>query len=143
MGVVVRRCDECGEPYEAKRARSRFCGVNCRNAYGRRPAEQRAAAGPPAGSIAAGLPLVARSTTIADRLQAELEKLGVGGRYEAGIVVGLAEQLDQRAVTGAAYVSLSKEVDRRVEALRMAAERPDDPAVAIQHRLEQKRLRLA
>lgn len=136
---MQRACDYCGEMYEAKTKQSRFHAPKCRVAMH----EARKTGRPvPAASRAAAPAKPDRNTDIADRLARELTELGVDGQYEAAVVVGLARQLDSGVVTGAAYVSLSKEVDRRVDALRLKAPKPDDPAVVIRERFEEKRLRL-
>lgn len=136
---MQRSCDACGDPYEAKTSRSRFCSVACRVAqhradHGAGPDSHREQAGPGKDRPSRG---------VQPALMAEFEKLGVAEEYEARVALGLAEQLDSRVLVGAAYVSLSKELDRRVDALRLKAERPDDPAAAVKGRLAEKRLRLA
>lgn len=137
---MQRPCDFCGNQYEAVRKNSRFCETKHRVAYAKAkqsgrpvPAEQPTAPAEPA------------STDVADRLERELRKLGVFDAYEAGVVLLMAQQLDSGRHSGAAFVSLSKEVDRRVDALRLKAERPDDPTRVIRDRVEEKQahLRLA
>jgi len=81
-------------------------------------------------------------THAAAKLDAEFTQLGVADLYEAEVAVGIARQLDSGVIAGAAYVSLSKELDRRVDALRLRAEKPDDPARAVKDRLAEKRLSL-
>lgn len=133
---MERNCDYCGKVYDAKRDTSRFCETNHRVAFhkkGKRPLPTAVA-----GSAA---PPLARPD-VGSKLAAEFEKLGVADTYEAGLALWLAGQLDSGTVTGTAGVSLSKELDRRVDVLRLKADRPDDPARAIQDRLEEKRLRL-
>lgn len=137
---MQRPCDFCGQPYEALRKNSRFCETKHRVAY--------AAAmktGRPIPAVTQAAAIEPMSTDVADRLERELRKLGVFEKYEAAIVVGMAKQLDSGAMVGTAYVSLSKEVDRRVDALRLKAERPDDPTRVIRERVEEKQahLRLA
>lgn len=133
---MQRACDLCGLAYEAKRATSRFCSPKHRTAWakGRRPTSPIV---PP--------PLVRDTLSwpkVSESLARELAELGVLDTYEAAIALGTAKQLDSGVIVGAAYTSLSKELDRRVDALRLRGERLDDPARAIQARLEQKRLRL-
>lgn len=128
---MERQCDCCGDPYEAKTKRSRFCSTNCRVAYSRgaRPTAP-ATPGPPV------------STKVADALVQDLTTLGVVETYEAAIAIGMAKQLDSGTVQGSAYVSLSKEVDRRVDALRLKAEKPDDPVRLILGAVEEKQSHL-
>lgn len=82
------------------------------------------------------------STEVADALGAELERIGLAGTYEGRVAMGIASQLDHGNVVGAAYASLSKELDRRVDALRLKAEMPDDPARVLRERVEGKRAHL-
>jgi ABC-type glutathione transport system ATPase component len=82
------------------------------------------------------------STTIADALREELVELGVVRKAEAAIALQLARQLDGGSVVGSQYVALSKELDRRVAALRLMGERPDDPVSAIRRRLAAHRLEI-
>jgi hypothetical protein len=133
---VERACDLCGTVYEAKRATSRFCKPAHRTAWARgaRPKADLPAPPPPAEQPA--LPKVS------DQLAQELQELQVLDTYEAAIALGLAKQLDSGVITGAAYTSLSKELDRRVDALRLRAEKPDDPARAVKDRLAEKKLSL-
>lgn len=81
-------------------------------------------------------------TEVADALGRELAALGLADHYEARIAVQLAGQLDDGSVRGAGFVSLSKELDRRVEALRLKAERPDDPTKRVHAAVEEKRAHL-
>ena len=113
-----RVCETCGESLEGTHPRRRYCDAACKQA-GFRKAHRA-----PARSSGA------RSSLVADALRVELEKLGVVASYEAQIAVGIAGQLDSGTVVGAAYASLSKELDRRVDALRLSAERKDSPAQA-------------
>lgn len=140
---MERLCDACGDPYEAKTRRSKFCSTACRVAKSRE--RHRAAADADRAQDApasVGEPRQPPSTKVKDQLLAELLRLGVAETYEASIAVGIAKQLDAGVVVGAAFVSLSKELDRRVDALRLKAERPDDPVVRIRGALEEHRLRL-
>lgn len=142
---MQRACDSCGDPYEAQTKRSRFCSDRCRVAqhYAKKSGKTPA---PTATLSTAACPSVAGSADdekIAPALRGEFEKLGVLGMYEARTALGLARQLDSGTIVGAPYTSLSKELDRRVDALRIKAEKPDDPAAAVKGRLQEKRLRLA
>jgi hypothetical protein len=132
---VQRECDLCGVIYEAQRRTSRFHDPNCRVAWSR-------GARPPAREAEAEEKPRMDSTDVASRVERELAELRVADRYEAGIVVGIARQLDSGVVHGTAYVSLSKEVDRRMDALRLLAERPDDPVAKVEAQLHAHRLHL-
>ena len=138
---MQRACDLCQTQYEAKHVSSRFCAGKCRTAWkrGKRPTATALAAAPAQSAI----PLA--SAKVSTALEHELAALGVDDTYEAAVALGLARQLDSGAIIGAAYVSLSKEIDRRIDMLRLRAELPHDPARDVRERLEAKRadLRLA
>jgi hypothetical protein len=128
--VDPRACDACGTIYQPKRATSRFCPNNgaCRVAYkrGKRPPVEA----PPVGDD---------EDAIAPALREEFEELGVLKHYEARTALKLARQLDSGAIVGSAFTSLSKELDRRVDALRLKGDLPnDDPGQAIQERFQEK-----
>lgn len=137
---MERPCDSCGDPYEAKTKRSRFCSTRCR--VSKHEEDKRAAV---AGVEPTKAP---RSSTgpvlngVHDRLTRKLTTLGVIDDWEAGVVLGLAKQLDSGAIVGSQYVSLSKEIDRRVDKLELAAVRPDDPVRRVASAVEEKQARL-
>lgn len=127
MATMKRPCAAgCGREVVG-RADKRWCSEVCR---------KRARRAQPA--TVTHLPTMPPSTRVADALTRELTELGVVETYEASTALGLARQLDEGRVIGAGYVSLSKELDRRVERLRLTAEVPDDPARAIKDRLNAK-----
>lgn len=123
-------CDcGCGASLEGLDKRRRFFSDACRKASKRRgPVEE------PAPAVVC--------TKVSDALLLELTELRMVDRVEAQIALGLARQLDDGSVRGAAYVSLSKEVDRRLDALRLKAELPDDPARAAEEAVAAKRAQL-
>ncbi len=85
------------------------------------------------------------STTVQALLSSELMRLGVADSYEGAVVLGLAAQLDGGLVLGTAYVSLSRELDRRVEDLRRRAPAAglDDHTATARDALRAKRLDIA
>jgi hypothetical protein len=133
---VERACDLCGSLYEAKRKTSRFCKPAHRTAWAKGARPKADLPAPVKDEDDSALPKVSES------LARELRELGVLDTWESAVALRLAKQLDSGVITGTAYTSLSKDLDRRVDALRLKAERPDDPARAIAERLEQKQLRL-
>ena len=131
MATTRRPCAAgCGAEVVG-RADKRWCSEVCRKRAGR--------AGP---ATVTQLPTSPPSTAVADALRRELVELGVAQTYEARTALGLAEQLDSGRLVGAGYVSLSRELDRRVDSLRLRAVRPDDPARLLREALEAKRLEL-
>lgn len=131
---MERTCDFCGDLYEPKTKASRFCKDQHRVSF-----HKANKAGRVIPAEAATAPAVPAKTDVADRLKRELVTLGVFEQYEAAVVVQMAEQLDSGKIVGTAYVSLSKEVDRRVDALRLKAVRQDDPAQQVLGRVEEKK----
>lgn len=137
MPAVQRSCDLCLTRYEANHPSSRFCSGRCRTAWkrGKRPTTIVPAA-------ALSQPPSTASTHVSEALERELRELGVAQSYEGVVALGLARQLDNGTITGTAYVSLSKELDRRVESLRVKAERPEDPARAAKDAIAEQRAQL-
>lgn len=82
------------------------------------------------------------STEIADRYRQEFSDLGVLNTGEAQIVLGMCVQLDAGDIRGSAYVSLSKEVDRRVDALRLRGDRPDSKVSQLRESVVEKQSHL-
>lgn len=123
----LRVCDcGCGESLEGLHHKRRFFADACRKASKRkRPAAAEEDLPP--------------CTKVTDALDRELRKLGVADTYEGQVAMGLAAQLDDGSVRGAAYASLSKELDRRVDALRLKADVPDDPAREVAAAVADKR----
>lgn len=128
---MARVCDlpGCRESLEGMHVARRFCSDAHRKEAKRKPAAKAA-------------PQRKAGTAIADRLQAKFSELKVLETYEAQTALGIAEQLDAKIVQGAAYVSLSKELDRRVDALVLSAERPDSPVLLLQGRVAEKQSHL-
>jgi hypothetical protein len=112
---------------EGRHPNAKYHSDGCRKAASRNP-------GAPASEPA--------STAVEDALAAELRQLGVYESYEGIVAINLAKQLDNGSVRGAAYASLSKELDRRVDALRLKAVRPDDRVKRIASAIEDKRSKL-
>lgn len=121
----------CGRYFEAKSSRRKYFSSTCRA----RKSEGK--------TVTPATPTPAASTDVADALQTELTELGVADSYEGRVALGIARQLDNGTVQGAAYSSLSKELDRRVDTLRLKAERADDPTKVVKGRLAEKRSAMA
>lgn len=129
---MARRVCECGcgRSLEGRRPNARFYGDTCRKRLRR-------------GLVPGSTSSEPASTAVATALRSELVELKVADTYEGQVALGIAEQLDGGAVVGAAYASLSKELDRRVDALRLKAERGEDPTKVIRGKLDEKRAALA
>lgn len=126
---MERSCVRCGGSFEAQRSTAKYCSSSCRARASTHPA--------PAA------PAPAVSTAVLDALAVELTGLGVAGTYEGVVALGIARQLDNGSVSGTAYTSLSKELDRRVADLRRRAPRAEDRTQAAQAAVADRRLRLA
>lgn len=82
-------------------------------------------------------------TVISDAVRVEIEQLGVGESYESALTLGIAGQLDREPVGGAAYAALSRELDRRVDLLRVRAlAKNGDATASSRASVAEKRLRL-
>ena len=121
----------CGRYFEAATSRRKYFSSSCRarKSKGQLPSP--------------AVPEVPASTDVGDALLVELQKLKVDDTYEGRVALGIARQLDRGTVQGAAYSSLSKELDRRVDQLRLKAEREDDPTKVVKGRLAEKRAAMA
>ena len=136
--MAERSCAHCGGDIRTTDRRARFCGPTCKSAAHK--ARVKAAA---AGAKPDGEPTKPPSDKVQGPLGRELIELGVADTYEGAVALGLAAQLDGGTVMGTAYVSLSKELDRRVEELRRRAPAKDDATSATRDAVAEKRLRLA
>lgn len=130
--MASRTCDlaGCETSLEGMHVARRFCSDAHRKQSKHSPA------------VVARDPGAPVETGVADALRAELEALDVAGTYEGRVALGIAAQLDRGVVAGAAYASLSKELDRRVDALRLKADLPDNPVAVIGASVEGKRSHL-
>ena len=123
-----RTCPVDGTTLEAFDRRRVYCSDACRKQAKRKPQPK--------------IPEIPPSTAVEDALRVELDMLAVTGTYEGNIALGIARQLDSGAAVGTAYVSLSKELDRKVDALRLKVERPDNPLALIGAAVAEKRSHL-
>jgi len=104
-----RACDECGKPYLAKRATSRFCGAACRMRVSR-------AGGRPRGIARAALgDLIERPTGLVQSVERVLDGTGTRQEVRERQAVQVAAEMAY-GVTGSAVAALSKELDRLLDA---------------------------
>lgn len=127
---MEKDCASCGRSFSTKRESAKTCSDRCRQALRRN------------GPRSEPEPAAPLSTEVADRLGRELVSLGVAETYEGVVALGIARQLDNGSVAGTAYVSLSKELDRRVAELRRRAPRADDQTQSARAGLAAKRAEL-
>ena len=104
--IIKRRCDECGSPYEAKRAGSRYCGGACRARATR------------LGGVPTSLaviedddePTAPAGDTVA-AVRVELEAVEQASSSLGAMALALAARIDQSGgETGPALAALSREL---------------------------------
>jgi hypothetical protein len=112
---VQRACDQCGRPYEAQRATSRFCSTSCRvraHDVGNTPAESPDGASAP-------LALVAGDPHVPDVAAATRKALEDAGRVDTPLgqaVLLLALRLDHsHRETGSSVATLAKQYAAQLE----------------------------
>ena len=97
---MQRQCDSCGNPYEAKRATSRYCGSTCRVRASRgaliTPIREKRPPTGPAGLVES----VRRELEEAERLES----------YAGQAAVDLATRIEGGGDTGSAVASLHREL---------------------------------
>jgi hypothetical protein len=152
VATLQRQCEQCGDPFETKSARARFCGPTCRS---------RAHRGkPPALSAVpatAGTDTAKRTTTgaapaapeppvyelLADQVKQSLQDANALATIAGRSAVRVAEQIDKGRDSGSAVVSLTRELQRlRAEAIVEAAPANPDAADKIAAAAQEKLLRL-
>lgn len=115
-----RSCDHCGEPYEAKNSKSRYCGQQCRQRA------HRAGLSHPKGVRPAVVEVADESTRAV--VVAELERLGLTSTVEGRAALVLAARLDSPArETGAGLSSVARQLSALMNGLRgqVGVEEPD------------------
>lgn len=96
---VIKPCDLCGTPYQAKRA-SRYCSPACRN---------QASAARIGRKVVAAEPVVVESS-VAAATRAELDAVGRADSVAGQAALTLAARIDAQAETGAALAALVKQL---------------------------------
>lgn len=128
---MQRPCDACGEEYEAKTKRSRYCSDRCKRRYhrggGKKNAEEREA------ERAEGVGSVAAAT---------LFTLQDAGRLHTPLgqaALALAHRLDASGRdTGQSVASLAKQLQATLEAATADADVEDDPVDEVRARRDAK-----
>lgn len=96
---VVKPCDLCGTPYQAKRA-SRYCSPACRS---------QASAARVGRKVVPTEPVVVESS-VAAAVRAELQAVGRLDTVAGQAALTLAARVDAQAETGAALAALVKQL---------------------------------
>lgn len=151
MQPITRACDECGKSYEAKTARSKYCGGTCRVAGNRRPnkvgkaraAREAAAKAAPADGVVDLTPPAPTYDTLADQVKITLTELEALDTISGMAALRVAQQIDRGGDSGAAVATLSKELSRLVgEAKVESAPKRKDAADDIMARAGEKLLQV-
>lgn len=107
---MTRTCDVCGQPYQAKMSRSRYCSGRCRARYTREHRSQ----------LSAPAPLQARRDD--DVVEAVTSELAAAGRLDSSLgrsALRLAALMADPLAAGGAVAAVSKELRAvMAEALR-------------------------
>jgi membrane-bound lytic murein transglycosylase B len=153
MPTAIRPCEECGEPFEAKTKRAKFCGATCRVRANRRPSKTGAAKAAAGGTVThlpiAGGPLDQTSPadpsvedivgSLAEQVRKTLTEAKALDTIAGAQAVRIARQIDRGDDSGSAVATLSKELSRLVaEAKVEAAPRIRDAADDVMERVAQK-----
>jgi len=115
---VVRECDTCAQPYEAKRSTSRYCSDLCRKRSQRGTGES-------SGTYAA--------------LSAELDAAGVLGTGKASIVLALAEAMDSPSASASGKAALARELAAAMDRALADVKVADDPLDELSRLRDRKR----
>ena len=110
---VIRCCDLCSRPYEARRSTSRFCSSSCRARNGKRVRGRARSAG------SGGL--------LADAVQAELAAAGTAETWLGRLATQLARSLDEEAHSGAGRAALSRALSESMTAALSSEGVPVEP----------------
>ena len=124
---MIRGCDVCGRPYEAKRVSSRFCSGTCRKRNLRAPRPRLAETSPAAEDYA--LPAATR---------AELEAASRLDSMLGQVALLLAERMCEFD-TGSGTAALSKELRAVMVAAVQGAPAAADPVDELRARRDRKR----
>jgi len=127
---MQRPCGSCGEPYEAKRSDSRFCGDRCKKRA------QRGHTAPVAVPIA--MPVLSSDKAVAS-VQRELEAAGRTDTYLGALALVLAARIDgSKAVMG--FAALAKELRVTMDAALAGVTVVADPVDELRSRRDAKRV---
>lgn len=147
--MIARNCEECGQPFEAKTKRGRFCGATCRVRANRRPTKvgkAKAEAQQDVGDSVVQLPATPPAPvydTLADQVRQSLTDAEALDTISGMAALRVAQQIDRGGDSGSAVATLSKELSRLVsEAKAEAAPRRKDAADEIMQRAGEKILQV-
>lgn len=124
-------CQQCGEPFDAKRPHAKYCGPRCRQQARRRatPAEAEALA-----------PTLPRIVTLTIQ---ELDQLSKTDTVLGAQALELAMRMTSGRDTGSAIAAVSRELDRVMLRLRSGAKAQEDEVASARRRRDEKRRQAA
>lgn len=138
-----KKCEACGEQFEARRSTAKYCSNSCRVQAQRGAATGKSkttvvtfglAAVPPQGDRPRELgPLEQQAHT-------ELESFGRAETLAGGVVLALARRIDQAGPmdTGSGFAALAKELRAAMTVALAGAEQEADPIDQVRKQREQK-----
>lgn len=128
---MLRSCSWCGDEFQAKHPRAKFCGDTCRQASHRAGADA-AEAHSPAGDAPGGF---VEAATVA-----ELEAAGREASPLGLAAVVLARRLDNSSnESGAAIAALARQLRDTLGAAMAGAQKAADPLDELRGRRDRKR----
>jgi len=124
---MLRSCEQCGAPFEARRSTARFCSPACQKRAKRAEVKEPA----PVARVEAG--------SIADAVRADLGELVNSTSGQTALM--LAQRLDRSSPidTGSAIASMAKALDAIMARLAARAPRETDPLEEIEDEVARKR----
>lgn len=135
---MQRSCDACGNPYEAKTPRSRFCKTNCRVAYSR-------GTRPPQGlTVIAGAPPEPPpplSSTLVERTRRDLENAGRLDTWLGQSALAMAETVATGRGTPAGLSAANRELRETMAAALRGADAPTSAVIRHRDELAARRAR--
>ena len=139
---MIRPCDVCGDPYEAKRPNSKYCSPTCRKRASRGAVATSEVTGSDGDLIA--LPVSAREIeqdSVEAALLAELKTAERDNTTLGRAALSLARRVDGGRDTGAGLASLVKQLEATVKAATADVKKADSPLDRMRDELAERRSR--
>lgn len=134
---MQKRCETCGESFEAKRKTAKFCSDRCRMRAHRRPAETEQSA-----PVASPAPVEREETaeSLTEAARAELLAAGRERTASGRAVLVLARRIDANASeSGSSLAALVREFRAALAGALQGAGEATDPVDELRTRRERKR----
>ena len=131
--IIKRRCDVCGEQYEAQRASSRYCGDVCR---------KRATRGAPVAVLEQVDEPTAPPAGTVTALRVELEAVEQSASALGAMALALASRIDHSVrETGPALAALTRELRLTMDEARASGRHASSIAERLGDQLAQRRVK--